>query len=497
MEFAKEALAIFPCFMSPKKFDMVFPALLDEDQEDVPGTACPVQATREKLGQVSGHLFDLLMAIYVGGYDRSLKALAGQTGNNQAAIASKLLDDDETSDDLIKAVRDLLRKMEQCKGTVQVQAVSAPPPSLRTLTRISSNPTDHANEVAMQERARVWSEAQQIRKKVVSVATAKTKDGISRLVSKVFNNWKPVRKENHRAFFLAADLVVENAEKPWVQLSSYNKDELKNQLEFLESWPCGACDFIIMFDGRSRDARRVMDRSICKMTRAVEELWITYTGEGNLQRHERSRRVPFASSNSEAGYVLFPCARTKFSVKARNRFNNCGEDSTHFGSYSGVDVRPMDRLPRVRTPEEKAAILGTQTVLEANPPQGVTGIQKTNLPVFWQESKDVAFFAQILEDFDVKACVDLSPGTGALAQAAMMFEDSLYLGVCANESHCSWLQNVLDRAVLPHVIRTAGPLYRETLAAQIQEHYRDVLDSFNKPDIEEEEVDDREEDVSD
>ncbi len=270
-------------------------------------------------------------------------------------------------------------------------------------------------------------------------------------------------------------------------MSTYGKrSEESAELEFLETWPCGPCDFIIMIDGRSRQARALMAQMVEKLNRPVEEVWITYEGKSGLQRFGRSRRVPFASANREAGIVVFPCSRTRFNVKERKRYTSCGETSTHFGTYSGVALRPLSALPRVVSLEEKAKVLGLPTGAgEAQAgPNELHGMR--NFPVFWQESKDTAFFAQLLEDFDLRGIVDLSPGSGALATASMLFKDMKYLGFCKNESHCSWLQNVLDRAVLPHVLEVNGPLCYQELAPKIQEYYGDVLKSLHSPDVVEE-----------
>ncbi len=46
-----------------------------------------------------------------------------------------------------------------------------------------------------------------------------------------------------------------------------------------------------------------------------------------------------------------------------------------------------------------------------------------------------------------------------------------------------------DVIVLPHVLEVHGPLYFQELAPKIQEHYADVLQSLNAPDVAEEEED--------
>ena len=92
----------------------------------------------------------------------------------------------------------------------------------------------------------------------------------------------------------------------------------------------------------------------------------------------------------------------------------------------------------------------------------------------WQESKSVEFWLALIEDLDVGAIFDVSPGTGALAEAAMK-HGIHYGGVCANAHHMAWLQNVLDRAALKQIMTQHVPLYDAHLAAQIKEHFMDTV----------------------
>ena len=92
------------------------------------------------------------------------------------------------------------------------------------------------------------------------------------------------------------------------------------------------------------------------------------------------------------------------------------------------------------------------------------------LPLIWQESKSVKMWSALVADLDVGAIFDCSPGSGALAEAAMC-AGVHYVGVCANDKHKPWLQNVLDRAVLTQIMTQRAPLIDASLASRRTGHF--------------------------
>ena len=86
-------------------------------------------------------------------------------------------------------------------------------------------------------------------------------------------------------------------------------------------------------------------------------------------------------------------------------------------------------------------------------------------------------WGELLNDLDISAIFDCSPGSGALAEAAMQLGIH-YAGVCANSHHMVWLQNALDRAALKQIMTQQAPLHDQVLAGQIKEHFMDVVDSL-------------------
>ena len=98
------------------------------------------------------------------------------------------------------------------------------------------------------------------------------------------------------------------------------------------------------------------------------------------------------------------------------------------------------------------------------------------LPLIWQESKSVKMWSALVADLDVGAIFDCSPGSGALAEAAMR-AGVHYAGVCANGKHVSWLQSILDRVALKQIMTQQSPLYDSSLASQIKAHFMDIVNS--------------------
>ena len=126
-------------------------------------------------------------------------------------------------------------------------------------------------------------------------------------------------------------------------------------------------------------------------------------------------------------------------------------------------------MPRI-SEEDKKKILGGNA---ASVPEPL--LQAMPAPVlFWQESKPVELLEQILVDFDIRAVFDVSPGSGALAEAALRL-GICYVGVTTDTSHARWLGNVLDRVAMTHVATVGRPLYNKEMAVDVNSHFGDVL----------------------
>ena len=103
------------------------------------------------------------------------------------------------------------------------------------------------------------------------------------------------------------------------------------------------------------------------------------------------------------------------------------------------------------------------------------------LPLFWQERKEPVFWTTLLTHLDTKCVVDLTPGSGSCARAAMHMGIS-YTALAMNAQHNSWLQNVLNKAAMQSIVREKCPLHEQDLAAELQKHFQEVLDQLHAQD---------------
>ena len=119
-------------------------------------------------------------------------------------------------------------------------------------------------------------------------------------------------------------------------------------------------------------------------------------------------------------------------------------------------------------------------------------MDRSSMPLFWNERKSRATWKLLLTDLKVQSVYDLTPGSGTLARAAM--ESGIpYVGVTKSETQAEWLNNVLDKAALAAVTTTGGPLHCSDLAMCIEEHLADELTQLGEMDAaedDEEESDD-------
>ena len=78
---------------------------------------------------------------------------------------------------------------------------------------------------------------------------------------------------------------------------------------------------------------------------------------------------------------------------------------------------------------------------------GLAAVLAAGHPLYLNEVKGVDLLTQLLSDLDVGHVVDLSPTSGALAAAAAM-KNITYDGLCFNDMHKQWLEDVTNRTML-------------------------------------------------
>lgn len=368
-------------------------------------------------------------------------------------------------------LRDLARAMDLHKAVVQVEQSGAPPASSRTLKRYMSEGEDKAE--LLKERTEVWHKGVTLRKKHCAV-------GFTRVTQKkdaqtwfekcaVPFHFAGCAGSQHRVFIFAADLFRECRTASWSSLSEYDTAAAPFISFMLEQQ--GPGDVLVFFDGRSKSWRRELEKQT-EQARNLSELWIIYKPSPRL-----GRRVSFASESREVALVSMPVARTQLACKLRkDKFAAAGESSTHDTTYTGVSPMPWKAMPMISL-EDKAKVLGYEPAL----PREKIFDSSAGVPLFWQERKDPSFWTTLLTHLDAKCIVDLTPGSGSCARAAMDLGIS-YTALAMNVEHNSWLQNVLNKAAMQVIVRERSPLHEQDLAAQLQTHFQDVLDQLHAQD---------------
>ena len=368
-------------------------------------------------------------------------------------------------------LRDLTRAMDLHKAVVQVEESGAPPASSRTLKRYASEGEDKAE--LLRERAEVWHKGVTLRQKHCRVGFTRVaqKKDVQAWFEKcpIAFQFGGCAGSQHRLFIFSADLYRECRTASWSTLSDYDPSAAAVISFLLDQH--GPGDVLVFLDGRSKSWRRELEKQT-EQARNLSELWIIYKPSPRL-----GRRVSFASESREVALVSMPVARTQLACKLRkDKFAAAGESSTHDTTYTGVSPMPWKAMPMISL-EDKAKVMGYE------PPLPRTKIfdASAGVPLFWQERKDPAFWSTLLTHLDAKCVVDLTPGSGSCARAAMDLGIS-YTALAMNAEHNSWLQNVLNKAAMQVIVREKSPLHEMDLAAQLQTHFQDLLDQLHAQD---------------
>ena len=193
---------------------------------------------------------------------------------------------------------------------------------------------------------------------------------------------------------------------------------------------------------------------------------------------ENSNKVFMGAKLHEVGYVRFPTSRQRLKIKARKRFLPPGAATSHCGIFAGVPLPGVTTLPKIRR-EDKGQIFsgGATGGLSPQPKKWDWG----GLPLFWRESKSQTFWEELLDMFDITQILDLSPGSGALARAAMATGKATYLGLVVDTRHFTWLQTIVDTSSLRFIAKQ-GPLYLADVAELITMHYKELVEEPTEED---------------
>ena len=102
-------------------------------------------------------------------------------------------------------------------------------------------------------------------------------------------------------------------------------------------------------------------------------------------------------------------------------------------------------------------------------------------PLYWQEIKSKEVWTAVLEATRADCVVDLGAGHGITARTCLAMGIP-WTGLCCNQVHANWLNNVLDRWALEEITRKKSPLHEQTVAALVNAHFSDELQQIRDRD---------------
>ena len=86
-------------------------------------------------------------------------------------------------------------------------------------------------------------------------------------------------------------------------------------------------------------------------------------------------------------------------------------------------------------------------------------------------------FTALLQELNIQAVLDVTPGSGACMEAALTL-GLPYHGFCINKDHMAWLQSVADRAACGIISVSGSSLYAQDLATAVKQQFPDLLQSL-------------------
>ena len=186
------------------------------------------------------------------------------------------------------------------------------------------------------------------------------------------------------------------------------------------------------------------------------ERWVVYEGESRLGRDPRNpkRKDPWQGTHTEVLFVALPSAtRGQRKIVSREVFMKCGESTNYSRSYTGVQNRTLEEIPRL-TAEDKVAILGQSAVGDRifSRERVQRDADSKGHPLFWCEWKPIALYSAICKDFEVTDVFDLSIGSGAAAIGAQ-HKHCRYFWVCYNKKHMCRVRCLLQDSFFEFGVR--------------------------------------------
>jgi len=205
---------------------------------------------------------------------------------------------------------------------------------------------------------------------------------------------------------------------------------------------------VVIFDGRNNKIRRLAEDAR-ELMFPDEKLYLDQTIVYQLSNGPKSDNVRAAKKakfqgqkNVENVVGVLPASKSQFKTKPRTQFCGLGETSTDATTYTNVARRPLQCVPRMDS-QTKQEVTGVRLPVYGEDVTNAIG--EKGHALFWLELKEIDIYHAIFKDLNVSHVLDLTPGSGAAATAAMM-EGIHYEGVAMNQKHCNWLKNYSEKA---------------------------------------------------
>ena len=487
----QEFLGVLPHFSSYAVFGKTFgtggggasaPAGTSQEDEELSSMLAmevddPFSRIKEKCAGVAVKLLEFMFDLFSQTLDDKLSDFLTSDANANQAV-SQVKWEEWQQPDLVEIRRTLsLHRM-----TVPASECSdVPAASTRGLKRSLSaadddgpgdeDVNDREKEIA-KERAEAWGQAQALRRKWVSASCIKadrmTKEHLDNWWGKqtAANQFQGEPGKSHRLFVLSGEKwSPETGASPWV-----DEPQATASLDMALDWVLerkGPCDTLLVFDGRSSSIRAKMEKKM-QSARHVSEIWIVY----QPRREAKGRKTVFGSRNREVGWVSFPVSRAHVPTQERKAARSTGnewETTTFSSTFSSMVPMAWGQLPSI-TLADKQRIIG------ASPPVPPSKVFDTDLgcPLCWQDVKSKDLWLALLEATNADFVVDLGAGSGITARACLALGIP-WAGLCWNQVHTHWLNNVVDRWALEEIVQKESPLHEQDLAKLVSAHFSDVL----------------------
>ena len=381
-----------------------------------------------------------------------------------------------------KAYEDVVRQYRTPAIAVSSPAAEEEAPKLgkRCLTRLKSDPTyeDAKDAELVKERNEVWRRAAAERKAYCTFSVCKqwTTQNLAKHVASLVaaNDFKGIVGERHRLHFGSCDLIGNDVTtEPWKNGVMFC-DEMTSMATAMLQWQ-GACDIAVAFDGGSTSVRRKMEEAFDEAKwRCLRQISVVYDTTGGAD--VRSWKRVFGSANLETGLFATRFRSNKWRVQRREKFGIGPKGSSASSVFASVPSRSLASLPTMK-PGDRLLMTGSCPI----PAAGIYDVETRGHPFSWNERKPMSWYEAFLTETCTGLVIDYSPGSGCMARACLN-KGIQYVGICRTDQHCSWLNNILNRAAVECISRNASPLYNQDLSTCIKDHFKELIEELHQQD---------------